>query len=106
MTDPRDCPHGVQYRKRMHECCACMEVEIERLYAHAEDMELACRSAQASRALLSNELRNAVVVVAALVRQLGGEARVSSELFAALDPDRSMETWIDAATQQMVLRCP
>jgi len=31
MTDPRDCPHGVQYRKRMHLCPHCMEPEIERL---------------------------------------------------------------------------
>jgi hypothetical protein len=27
----RDCPHGVQYRKRMHLCAPCMEPVIDRL---------------------------------------------------------------------------
>ena len=29
----RDCPHGVQFTKRMHLCPHCMEPEIERLEA-------------------------------------------------------------------------
>ena len=29
MSEPRDCPHGVQYRKRMHLCAACMEPAID-----------------------------------------------------------------------------
>jgi hypothetical protein len=105
MTDPRDCPHGVQYRKRMHLCPHCMEPEIERLWKRVEELESACRSAQASRSRLSDELRNARVAVAALVRQLGGEARIASEVFAALDPDGVIESWVEPDTQGLVLRC-
>lgn len=33
MTDPRDCPHGVQYRKRIGLCAHCTEDELVRVEA-------------------------------------------------------------------------
>jgi hypothetical protein len=104
-TDPRDCPHGVQYCKRMQSCAACMEPEIERLEARVEELGSFLRNAQASQSRMFDELRNARVAVAALVRQLGGEARIASEVFAALDPDGVIESWTEPDTQELVLRC-
>lgn len=29
-TEPRDCPHGIQWRRRFDMCAACMEEVLER----------------------------------------------------------------------------
>lgn len=42
---PRDCPHGVQHRKRLHLCAACMEPEIDRLREIVRELSDVARTA-------------------------------------------------------------
>lgn len=31
MSDPRECPHGIQFRKRIDLCCHCIGAELDKL---------------------------------------------------------------------------
>ena len=39
MSDPRGCPHGVQYSKRLDLCCYCCAEERDRLRAERDQLQ-------------------------------------------------------------------
>jgi hypothetical protein len=49
MSDPRDCPHGVQFTKRLSLCGPCMETAMDAAIGRAQLAESALRLALANR---------------------------------------------------------